>query len=339
MPPTPRRLAEARRQGIVPRSPDLSAVLGALGSVVALGLAGPALADGLVKLTAAMLQSPDPLSLGDVAASSAGLVATAGMLLAALAGVAVLANVAQVGFMVSAEPLALDFSRLSGGLRGALGPRGLVRVAMAVGKLAVVAGVGYWSIRSTLPRLTEFVSASPAQMLAWSARAVCRLWSALAGSLLVLAVVDWLYQRWQHRQDLRMTRQEWIEDLRRTEGDGRVKAYRRQMTAPAGAQRLATQMPKAQAVIYSPGGAAVAVGGGVAGEAIRVVACGQGVAGRRIRLQGRRQGVVAVEDARLAGQLLRRCKIRQDVPQKLYARVAEVVAYAQALSKDMEVRD
>jgi len=223
---------------VVPYSGDLTSALLLAGSAAVLTVVGPGLAAGARTLMAVLLDGRGrSLNSAHLAAIPAGalspLLVSLGWLLLAVVVVAVLANVVQVGVQFSTQRVRADFGRLSfaAGLRRMLSRRSWVRAAITPAKIAAVAIVGWITIRSALPKLARLpdlpVDAIAAQAGAW----VGRLVVPLAVVLLALAAADYLYQRWQHEQDLKATRREAREELRQSEGDPQVRARRRRLAA------------------------------------------------------------------------------------------------------------
>jgi len=237
-PPTPLRLAEARRKGQVARSADLSSVLTVLGGVVLLGLAGGRMLGALTSMTASLLdvRPGGGLALaetGEVLWSALGPVLGAvGLFLAGMIAVAALGGFIQVGPLAAAENVRPDFSRLSPseGLRRLLSLRTCVRAGFALAKIAVVSGIGYTAIRSDLPRIVRAARLSARDLAGEAGSLAAALGLKIAGALLVLGILDYLYQRWQFRRDLMMTRAELLADMRQMEGDPRIRTRRKELT-------------------------------------------------------------------------------------------------------------
>lgn len=233
--PTLLRLKEARQRGQVARSHDLSSALLMLGGLGVLAALGPALLAALTRMTEAMLkpsQGPAgrPAALAELLSAPVGPVLWAlAVLAAAVLVLAIVAGAIQVGLVFSSKPLGLDFSRLSParGLKRMFSRRSLVRGVLAVCKVAVVAVLCWTSLASALPGIVVAGRLSSADIGPWCGRLVLTISLRVAVALLVLAVVDYLYQRWQHRQDLKMTRREYLDDLRRMEGDPLIRRRRR----------------------------------------------------------------------------------------------------------------
>jgi len=233
--PTPLRLDEARRRGQVARSADLTATVVLLAGAAMLALLGPLLLKSLTAMTASMLSeagelAPNAASLRACSLKAAtALLALAAPLLLATAAVAAVINVVQVGLLASAEPLRPDLARLSlsGGLKRLFSARSFARGTLGLAKVLAVLAAAYATIKPAVARLATVGTRPPAGMIAETGSLLGALALRLGAVLLVLAAVDWLYQRWQHRQDLKMTRREWLEDLKRMEGGGQTLKRRR----------------------------------------------------------------------------------------------------------------
>jgi len=233
-PPTRLRLAEARKRGQVPRSADLTAAAVLLAGVGALALSGPGLADELIRMTASLLSFDSPPT--DRAALAAPLWTAVAPVLwalvpfwAAIVVAAAVAGVAQVGLAVGSDVIRPRAERLSpgAGLRRLISGRGPVRAALAMAKLAAVTLVSFTTIRSQLPRIEAASGAGVGEQAAAAGRMMGHLSLRVVVLLAALSAVDWLYQRYQHRRDLMMTRREVAEDLRKMEGDPLAESRRR----------------------------------------------------------------------------------------------------------------
>jgi flagellar biosynthetic protein FlhB len=232
--PTPLRLAEMRRRGRVAQSRDLTSVLVILLGAGLLAVLGGGLLDELRTMIASMLSDAGRVQGGSALAQELAqvtwrLVVRLLPLLAGLAVAAVAANVVQFGFLATAETIKPDLGRLSvvGGIGRMFSRRAWVRAGLAAFKILAVSAAGYWAIRGSLPRLVggdwdeRWIS-----QLGWAAAKVT---AAVGGVLLALAVADLLYQRWQFRVDLKMTRREVLDEARRGGGDKQLGNARRKL--------------------------------------------------------------------------------------------------------------
>jgi flagellar biosynthesis protein FlhB len=217
--PTALRLEEARRIGHVARSSDVVAVAATAGALAGLWLFGREMLDALVKLVGSQLATP----AGDVrrAAAGAGLdvwpVARAALAMVALPlAAAIVANLAQTGFVYAGELVRPRMQRISpgAGFRRMFGKRAIVGLIVSVLKVAVVGGAVAMSFGGAVTRAAGASLAGPEAILGICGGVVlgaaCRLLLALAA----VALLDLLYQRWQYLQDLKITRRELLDDIR-----------------------------------------------------------------------------------------------------------------------------
>ncbi|MGH7137278.1 MAG: EscU/YscU/HrcU family type III secretion system export apparatus switch protein, partial [Pirellulales bacterium] len=154
----------------------------------------------------------------------------------------------------------------------------------------------------------------------------------IAASLLLLALLDYGFQWWRQEQDLRMTTQEVREEMKNLQGDPQIIARRRAAQRQLVLNRVKSTVPKADVVITNPTELAIAVQYDAEKMAAPVVvAKGAGVLAARIRKLALENGVPIVEKKPLAQLLYKEVEINQPIPAKMYAAVAEILAYVYQL--------
>jgi flagellar biosynthetic protein FlhB len=162
------------------------------------------------------------------------------------------------------------------------------------------------------------------------------------GAILVLALIDFFYQRFQYEKDMRMSKQEIKEENRISEGDPHIKAKIRQVQRDMAFRRMMSDVPKATVVVTNPTHYAVALryerADDGAAAAPRCIAKGKGPIARRIKALARENGIVLYEDVPLARALFAQVQVGQEIPEELYAAVAEVLAYVYRLEDRLEKR-
>lgn len=230
--PTPLRLAEAARRGQVPRSTELTGVLVMLGALGVLAMVGPVLLKALAIMLGAMLDRPACKGDGGWVVASAGSLWSVLWPVGALAaGVFVLAagvGFLQVGWPRSAERVQFNWRRVSPseGWRRLRSGRTGMRLAMMLARVAAVGAALYFVLRGATPEIAVASRISADAMASQAGDLVWRLAWRSGVALLVLGVLDYLYQRWQHRRDLRISHRQLREDLRQMEGDPNVRVRR-----------------------------------------------------------------------------------------------------------------
>jgi len=233
--PTVLRLAEARRRGQVARSADLTGVAVLLAAVVALWLTGGVLLRELTAMVGGMLSfaplAPDVgvATGGSVWSAAVPVVWIAVCFCCAIAFIAALAGIAQVGLHISGEVIGPRLDRLSPGrgLRRVFSSRGLVRATLALGKIAAVGLVTAVTICGQLPQIASACGFGLERQGAGAWAMLGRMAWRIVLVLAVLGAIDWAFQWRKHRQDLMMTRREVLEDLRKTEGDPLMRSKQR----------------------------------------------------------------------------------------------------------------
>jgi len=233
--PTPRRRQEARRQGQVARSPDLTAAVLLLAGLYLLKWFGQDVMAAL-KLCVADLLGPD--SMADFSTAFAWqqclhLLAVVGIALAPiLAGVVIVAvavSLMQVGVYFNFERVTPNLEMLSParGFGRIFTAPNAMHLAMSVLKIILVAYFAYAAIADRLAQIVAVQQLTLVQVFIFGAGVIFAIALRLAALLLVLAMLDYGYQRYRHERDLRMTRRELKEEMKQMEGDPRRKQRRR----------------------------------------------------------------------------------------------------------------
>ena len=334
--PTERRLREARERGQVARSRELEATL----VLLAASLAVIAPAPWLVRHGASLMRAglaPDATALLEAGALGSALRHGALVGVGAVLAIGVPAALAALfapfgvgGVVFSGRALQPDFSRLDpvAGLGRLLGLRGLMEAAKALAKLAVVGGAAALVLSRMLPRIAELGAGDVALGIAEGAWMVVLCLLALSAALGLVALVDVPFQLWNHRRELRMTRQEVREELKETEGRPEVRSRIRQLQQERARRRMMQEVPQADVVVVNPTHFAVALKYSAGrGRAPRVVARGRELVAARIRELAERHGVPVFESPPLARALYFATEVGEDIPAGLYTAVAKVLAW------------
>jgi flagellar biosynthesis protein FlhB len=345
-PATPRKRQEAREQGQVARSHDLSTALVLLAGCMALHFLGLPVLKSLGAQMAAHFEAMRPMRL-DIATAvhilgSAALLSGQVLLplIVIIFAVGAASNFIQVGFLVTGQPISPDPDRVNPirGFERLFSFRGLFRGAFGLLKILVVGTVLAWTLwgQVSSPRRAEAVillSGTVGQAVAYALDVGVTMCLRATIAILVLAILDFAFQRWMHERDLRMTKSELKEEMRRMEGDPKIKERRRRVQQQLAHQRMMREVPKSDVVVTNPTHVAVAVRYLRAEMAApRVTAKGEGFIAQRIREVAMEHGVPVVQRPELARALYGSVEIGGEVPPELYKAVAELLAYVYRLS-------
>jgi len=338
--PTQHRRQQAREQGQVAKSQDLGSAVLLLVGVLALMMAGGRLTEFLRQYTASQLGGSTGLALD---ASSAlaqwyALLAAMGRYVLPIFGLlllgAVVVDLSKIGFLFVPEKVAPDLSHLDPirGLQRIFSLAGAMRLGFGLFKIAVVAAVAAVAMYQERGKILGLSALSAGEIAAYLIELL--LWTSLkiAVALVVLALVDYGFQRWRHEQDLRMTPQEVREEMKNLEGNPLVHARRRHVQRQLVLNRLSSVVPKADVVVTNPTRLAVAIQYDPEKMAAPIVlAKGAGLLAERIRKLAREHGVPVLERKPLAQALYREVEVNHPIPPDRYAAVAELLAYVYQL--------
>lgn len=331
---TPERRKKARDEGQFPRGKDAGNTAGSL--VVLLTLMGMAttLKDTLSTFAWRCFHEPDHLVRGDFA-NLISLVATVLVItilpFAVAASVGALASgLAEAGYHPKFDLIGPKWERLDPikKLQQMFSPQqAFVNIALQFGRVIAVAAVAYLTVESGLPRLLRLSRASLDGGVAEVARQVLRLclWASLA--LVVLVVLDYLYNRYKHEKQIMMSRQDLKDEFKQQEGDPRVRARQRARAREIAKLSVAQAVAEAAFVVANPTHVSVAVRYKPEEGAPILAAKGYDEAALHIRALAKQHNVPIIQNIALARGLAQRVRVGRPIPVDLYAAVAEVLAF------------
>lgn len=339
--PTERRRQEARRSGNIARSQELgSAVMLAAGTTLVAVVLLPSL--GRFKAVIAAALDGDMLGNPVLAADATHLIeyvavaaARIGLpLLLVIAAAAFLVQFLQVGWLFAPKLVMPKLNHLSpiAGFRRLFSITGLFRTGMAILKTVVVAAV---SIATVYQYRDDIVGLAMLDLMPCLLRAgliMLDLAIRLLAVLLLVGLIDLLYQKWKHNEDLKMTKHEVKDEMRQMEGDPQTKKRRFRMQQDIAMQRLSAAVPKADVVVTNPEHISVAIRYDAERmNAPKVIAKGADFVAMRIRQIALINAVPVVERPPLARALYRQVAVGQEIPPDFYRAVAEILAHVYGL--------
>ncbi len=248
--------------------------------------------------------------------------------------VGLLASYSQVGIIFSRKALIPDFKKLNpvAGVKKLFSKKSLIKTAMSLLKLSVMAGIAYVAIINDLEPLMELVSMRTEAIFSSASGLIFGITIKITIVLLILSLLDLLYQRWQHSKDMMMTKNEVKQESKQTEGDplikSRIKSAQREMSR----KRMMQAIPEADVVVTNPTHYAVALKYDASTmEAPKVVGKGVDLIAIKIREIAAEHDIPIVEDRVLARVLYSSVELDGEVPPKLYQAVAKVLSYVYQL--------
>ena len=340
--PSQRRLDQARSEGRVARSRDLSGAIATIACVSALILGGAGIAQramGWMQSSfraagAAAVVHDDRVLLQSLhSVLFDGLLAIAPVVAAGMIA-GVLGSVGLGGLVLSFKALEPDFGKLSplAGLGRILSAQGLAELGKSILKVVLLGSVATLLIWNGAQGWMNLILPALPQALAELSAMIARHALILAACLFLIAGADVPLQWWNHHKKLRMTLEEAKEEGKETEGNPQIKGRIRQLQRERARARMMQAVPGADVVVTNPTHYAVALKYDEQRMAApRLVAKGvDGVAARIRELAGQHK-VAMVESPRLARALYRHGELDREVPVALYRAVAQVLAYVYQL--------
>lgn len=338
--PSLKRLQDAREKGNVPRSRELAtvAVFGAgVASLLAMGGSVTVQAKdwmrGALSPDIALLESPQDMFgyTGDLLLGFLWILAP--LMLATLLA-CFIAPAVMGGFNFATKGLVPDLKKLDpmAGLKRIYGPEGLAELLKSLLRVLLVGGAATLFLWPAMPRLRAMLHQPLEQAAAGGMKFAMWMLMATTAAMLLVALVDAPYQKWNWRRKLMMTRQELREEMKESEGRPEVKGRIRQLQHEMSQRRMMEDLPTADVVVVNPTHYAVALKyDGDAMRAPRVIAKGVDEMALRIREVAGQHRITLVEAPPLARVLYREADIGQEIPVKLYAAVAQVLSYVYQL--------
>lgn len=340
--PTPRRREQAHEKGQFARSRDLSAALLLLGMLVLLRLFGEGIMQAMTEvlrtfLSAEALADSTGADLRDLVISA--VVRCAVALAPLLLGITVLlalVNLWQTGFHMSRKVLTPNFAALNPlkGLKRIFSP-GEAGGKLAINslKLIVVGAAGYSAIHGRLSEIVLASTLTQMQALSLGAGIVWSIGLRIGLVLLILAIIDYIYQLWRNEKKLMMTKQEVKDEMKQMDVDPKIKNRRRNIQLQQAMLRMQSDVPRADVVVTNPTEIAIALRYDPdTMRAPRVVAKGRGYIALKIRQIAVANGVPILERKPLARALFQLVEVGQEIPEQFYSAVAEILAYVWELS-------
>lgn len=333
---SPRRLEKAREEGDVPRSKELATFAVLMTAGAGLWATGGNLTGHLSTMLASSLsltreQIYNPNVLIERITTDIGAVLLACLPLAlAIMLVALAAPMAIGGFNFTAKAFMPNFGKLNpiSGLGNIISANALVELLKAVAKTVLVGCVAYVVVMSQKDAVIGLAVEPLGSGAGHVADMVAHAFLFIVGSLGVVALIDAPYQVWHYGNKLKMTRQEMIQESKESDGNPQIKGKIRQMQRQMARNRMMQNVPTADVVVTNPTHYAVALKyTDGQGGAPRVVAKGADEVAAKIRELAREHKVALLEAPALARALYKHTEIDDEIPEKLYSAVAEVLAY------------
>jgi flagellar biosynthesis protein FlhB len=341
---TPRRKEQMRGEGKAPRSPELGTSIGLMAACVILQAtaAGAStrittlLTGSFTSLGTSRTQNLD-LLWGEQVLGRAGeawLMSIAPLLLILpVLGIGI--GYAQGGIFSFKGMLHFSALNPAGGVKRLFSMQAVVGLIRSLAKVALVGALTWRALLDTAAKLPEIDGTTdPRLMAAFLGQAMMNVVIPAAELLMLLAVVDYAYQRWNFAKSARMSLQDVKQEHKQQDGDPMVKAQiRAKQRQMARAKRQMNDVPDATVIVTNPTHIAIALKYDRGMSSPKILAKGSDLLAERIKQIAREANIPLVENVMLARGLFKAVEVGDEIPMELYQAVAEVLAYVYSLKR------
>jgi len=338
---TPKRRSEARKKGNVAYSQEIDFVIMILGSAIGLYWFAPFMREKLMILFRDVISrmnypfTPDNLVsfIYSIAVDTLKILAP---MLVLIMFLSFLSHWVQVGNLLTMDPLRPKLNKLMPKFSELklFKKDKMVKLGVSLGKLAVIAPVAYFSVTKDMENQIKLMDENIVQIFDFICLTIYKVVFRIGEVMIVLAIIDYVYQKWKHEEELKMTKQEVKDERKNADQDPHIKSRIRSMGREIMRKLMFNEVPKADVVITNPTHIAVAIKYDHESMAApRVVAKGVRLIAEKIKEIARENNVPIIENKPLARILYKTVEVGSEVPPDLYKAVAEILAYVYKLNK------
>ena len=341
--PTPRRRQKAKEEGNVPRSTDLNSVAVMLAGVLALQFTSGEILKLITNFMSLTYMDVASISITresfPTQTAQAMKYAAAGLMpiliIIMLTGIGI--NYAQVGVVFAKKALVPKFEKISPlkGIKRLFSLRSLVELVKGLFKIGIVGFIGYSVIIKHIPDYWSLAHVGTSQIFVIMGQIIFEMALKIGLTLLVLALLDFAYQRWEFEKNLMMTKEEVREEQKQYEGNPELKARIRSEQRRTARKRMMAAVPDATVVVTNPTTLAVALKYTPLkkDDAPMVVAKGKRKLAEKIKLIAKQNGVPVIEKKLLARGLYETTEPGMEIPIIYYQAMAEILAQVYHLNQ------
>lgn len=340
--PTSRRLQEARQKGDIAKSMEVPSAAVLLASLLVLFGFSQFLMERMTIMLQYYLGNLHSIELLPDKMAEVGrdgffmVMVVCAPVMVAVFVVAIFSNVMQFGFMFTTEKLTPKFEKINPiqGFARLFSMQMMANTLKSIAKVTIIGYIAYREVVAVLPEIMPLMNQEPVEIMNFIGRVSFQIFLHAALFMIIIALADYAFQRYEFKKKMRMTKQEMKDEAKQTEGDPHVKGRIRSIQMEMARRRMMDEVPKADVIITNPVRLAVALRyDSMAMAAPMVVAKGAGVVAAKIKEKAKEHNIPVVEDKPLARALFKAVGINEAIPDNLFQAVAEVLAYVYSLKK------
>ncbi|MCR4694222.1 MAG: flagellar biosynthesis protein FlhB [Pseudobutyrivibrio sp.] len=339
--PTSKKLSDARKEGKVAKSKEIANGVSLLAFFISLkiffGYAGDGFSNVFRKVYGiipdVVNHSPGGLTIQTIVSIINEMILDMALIALPFMAFSFIANlvaeIVQVGWKPTLKPLQPKLEKFNpiNGFKRIFSKQSLVNLLLALAKLGLIFYISFMGVKDQVQNLFIIYDISLFAALSLIYEIIIDIGIRISIVYIILALVDYAYQRWKFKDDMKMTKQEVKDEYKNTEGDPQIKGKQRRVMMEASQRRMMKAVPQADVVITNPTHIAVAIKyDNTKDEAPRVLAKGEDYLANKIKEAAKEANVPIVENKPLARALYATVDIDQTIPPELYQAVAEILA-------------
>lgn len=340
---TPKKLSDARKEGQVAKSQELSTAVMLLALFVILKAAVGYIGNRFLRCYLDTYQAIDVYSVEDFTPSMASAFLRDGLVevlliclpvFAVAVAAAFAVSIAQVKWEVTAKPLKPKFDKFNPlkGFKRIFSKDKIVELVKAVIKIALIFYLAYSDLEEAAGAVVSLYDFGLEQAVIYIGNFVINLGIKISAVYLVVGLADYIYQKFKFKRDLRMSKQEVKDEYKKQEGDPQVKGRIKSKMREVSQRRMMQKLPEADVVITNPTHFACAIKyDKEVAEAPVLIAKGADYVAQKIKDAAKEYNIPIVENKPLARMLYYNVDLDSEIPQELYQMTAEVLAYVYRL--------
>lgn len=339
---TPKKKSDAKKKGQVAKSKELTSALGLLAITLVISVLGGYIIDSLKQTLIMFLRdyptsSIDNNSLRGIFITSFIRIAIIFLPVAVpISIMGILANVAQSGKILTADPLKPKLEKINpvSGFKRMFSLKAVVDLIKNLIIIIIIAYVGYKFILLNYEQVLNFSSFKVEAILTSLGELIVEILSKVTLVMIIIGVIDFVYQKYQFNKDLKMTKQEVKEEFKQQEGDPVVKGKIKQKQREMSMKRMMQSIPDATVVVTNPTHIAVALKYEEnTKSAPKLIAKGQDNIAIKIKEIAKENNVPIIENKPLARLIYSEVELDTEIPYEMYQTVAEILAIVYKLNK------
>lgn len=340
---TPKRRSDERKKGNIFQSKDAVSVAVLLTSFYSLQFYFPSIISNLINLINSMFDqivqirtiSIESIQLIYIQVTIVFLIIALPMLFVSM-GTNIIAVGAQTRFLYTMSSIKFKFDRLDllKGIQKLFSLRALVDLFKSILKIVILATIVYSTLKPRMNSLIGLFDMEFMQVLVFLGQTIMSVVTSVGMFFIFLALADYAYQWYEYEKNIRMSKQDIKEEYRQMEGDPQIKGKIKERQRMMSQRRMMQNVPKADVIIRNPTHYAIAVQYEMGKQRAPIIlAKGMDSLALKIIEVAQKHNIPSIENKSLARGLYESVEIDQEIPEKYYHAVAEVLAFVYQLKK------